>query len=196
MRRSGRRKNPRKRIPAAPEAALRGAAAGCRPVRVRRTQSGLHDGWRILWRPRKTAALKLRRRQGRASRPRCRIKGSRSRRSGPRPAASGQADRGQRGRRGDVPRPLCAHHRRGGLYVGRKARFAAGIPCSTSRRHGYQYHPDLEPGKFPRGGPAQGPPSTIVRGGWGWICGGWSFAPVRSRRAANTRKEYIEMGFS
>ena len=60
---------------AAPEAALRGAAAGCRPVRARRTQSGLHDGWRILWRPRKAAALKLRRRQGRESRPRCRIEG-------------------------------------------------------------------------------------------------------------------------
>ena len=36
--------------------------------------SGLHDGWRILRRPRKAAALKLRRRQGRESRPRCRIK--------------------------------------------------------------------------------------------------------------------------
>ena len=76
MCRSGPRKNPRnKRSTAAPEAALRGAAAGCRPVRARRTQSGLHDGWRILWRPRKAAALKLRRRQGRESRPRHGIKG-------------------------------------------------------------------------------------------------------------------------
>ena len=74
--RHGPRKKPRnKRSTAAPEAALRGAAAGCRPVRARRTQSGLHDGWRILQRPRKAAALKLRRRQGRESRPRCRIEG-------------------------------------------------------------------------------------------------------------------------
>ena len=98
MRRSGRKKNPRKRSTAAPEAALRGAAAGCRPVRARRTQSGLHDGWRILWRPRKTAALKLRRRQGRESRPRHGIKGNRSRRSDParrhpgRPTAANAAD--------------------------------------------------------------------------------------------------------
>ena len=35
--------------------------------------------------------------------------------------------------------PQCGR----GLDVGRKARCAAGIPCPTSRRHGYQYHPDL-----------------------------------------------------
>ena len=51
-----------------------------------------------------------------------------------------------------------------------------------------------------RPGP-RAPPSTIVRGDGGWMCGGWSFAPVRSRRAANrraanTRKEYIQMEIS
>ena len=88
----------------------------------------------------------------------------------PRPAASGQAHRGQRGRRGDVPRPLCLVRPGRGLDVGRKARCAAGIPCPTSRQHGYQYHPDLEPGKFPRGGPAQGHPHPFRCAGMGVGC--------------------------
>lgn len=62
--------------------------------------------------------------------------------------------------------PQCGR----GLYVGRKARLAAGIPCPTSRQHGYQYHPDLEPGKFPRGGPAQGHPHPFRCAGMGVGC--------------------------
>ena len=220
MRRSGPRKKPRnKRSTAAPEAALRGAAAGCRPVRARRTQSGLHDGWRILRRPRKAAALKLRRRQGRESRPRHGIKGSRrhnpapARRHPGRPTAASAAG----GEMHPAPSAWCAlaegsiwAERPGflpgetslagvvlprawrrvsspgaallvgtpsavpqcgrGLYVGRKARHAAGIPCPTSRQHGYQYHPDLEPGKFPRGGPAQGHPHPFRCAGMGVGC--------------------------
>ena len=62
--------------------------------------------------------------------------------------------------------PQCGR----GLYVGRKARCAAGIPCPTSRQHGYQYHPGLEPGKFPRGGPAQGHPHPFRCAGMGVGC--------------------------
>lgn len=46
-----------------------------------------------------------------------------------------------------------------------------------------------------RPGP-RAPPSIPVRGDGGWMCGGWSFAPVRSRRAANMRKEYIQVEIS
>ena len=126
--------------------------------------------WRNLWWPRKTAALKLRRRQGRESRPRCRIEGEcfilwpPARRHPGRPTAANAAGGGE------SLRPLCLVRPGRGLYVGREARCAAGIPCPTSRRHGYQYHPDLEPGKFPRGGPAQGHPHPFRCAGMGVGC--------------------------
>ena len=136
--RHGPRKNPRnKRSTAASEAALRGAAAGCRPVRARRTQSGLHDGWRILWRPRKAAALKLRRRQGRESRPRCRIKGEcfilwpPARRHPGRPTAASAAGGGE------SLRPLCLVRPGRGFHVGRKAR----IPVWRDLSGGSGFYP-------------------------------------------------------
>lgn len=77
-----------------------------------------------------------------------------------------------------------------GLDVGRKARCAAGIPCPTSRQHGTNTTRICSPGKFEQRRPGpRAPPSIPVRGDGGWMCGGWSLAPVRSRRAANTRKE-------
>lgn len=71
---------------------------------------------------------------------------------------------------GESLRPLCLVRPGRGFHVGRKARHAAGIPCPTSRQHGYQYHPDLEPGKFPRGGPAQGHPHPFRCAGMGVGC--------------------------
>lgn len=103
--------------------------------------SGLHDGWRILWRPRKAAALKLRRRQGRESRPRHRIKGGcfilwpPARRHPGRPTAANAAG----GEMHPAPSAWCAlaeglmWAERPGMLRGFPVRHPGGMGTNTTR---------------------------------------------------------------
>ena len=145
---------------------------------------------------------KLRRRQGRESRPRCRIKGEcfilwpPARRHPGRPTAANAAG----GEMHPAPSVWCAlaegltWAERPGLLPGFPVRHPGGIGTNTTRI--------CSPGKFEQRRPGpRAPPSIPVRGDGGWMCGGWSLAPVQSRRAANRRaanhrKEYIQMEIS
>ena len=83
---------------------------------------------------------------------------------------------------------------RPGVLPGFPVRHPGGMGTNTTRI--------CSPGKFEQRRPGpRAPPSIPVRGDGGWMCGGWSLAPVQSRRAANRRaanhrKEYIQMEIS